>query len=107
MDVILKENQLLFNLTSEQIEKVKEALTFDNPAYKQAKRYGRSKYISIPPYLTYYKEQTLRCENFREKTLEIPIGVDIFKLLNTPFKISSMIENRNTVTVHFHNFFWS
>lgn len=75
---IIKQNQQkLLDLTPKQIEKVKEALTFDNPAYKQAKRYSRCKYITIPPYLFYYKED--------KDGLSVPIGVDIPKLLECNF----------------------
>lgn len=84
---LLKSNkQDLYGLTNEQKEKVKEALTFDNPAYKQAKRYGRSKYISIPPYLTYYNEFSVRGEDGeRKKVLSVPIGVDVRKILDVPY----------------------
>lgn len=67
MQVVKDNRQHLYYLTQEQRDKVKEALTYENPAYKQAKRYGRSKYISIPPYLTYYDEYSVRKNDERRK----------------------------------------
>lgn len=104
MQVIKDSKQHLFFLTQEQIDKVKEALTFDNPAYKQAKRYGRSKYIGIPPYLTYYLESSFMMENGRKKCLSIPIGVDVYKLLNIPFTLDSVRDDRSEVNVTFPPF---
>ena len=62
-------------------DQIKEKLTFDNPAYKNAKRYGRSRYISIPPYLTYYSEYSERkADGTRIKVMCVPIGFDISNL---------------------------
>lgn len=81
-----KGHQTIYGLTGEQRDTIKDSLTFDNPAYKQAKRYGRSKYISIPPYLTYYSEFSVRCEDGeRKKVLSVPIGVNVHKLLGVPY----------------------
>ena len=82
MFVVKKERQYIYGLDSEQREKIKEALTFNNPAYANAKRYGRSKYISIPPYLTYYDEIIVKYEEERKKVLSVPIGVDLYKILD-------------------------
>lgn len=69
-------------LDSLQKEKVKEALTFNNPAYESAKKYGRSKYISIPQYLFYYREKSVRRpDGIRTKVLCVPFGFDIEKVL--------------------------
>lgn len=100
MRIVRSNRQYVSDLTSDQIEKIKETLTFDNPAYKQAKRYGRSKYISIPPYLTYYDEMTVA----RKKVLSVPIGVNMYKLLNEPFVFSNVIDERIEVKVHYPEF---
>ena len=105
MQVIKDSKQHLFDLTAEQRDKVKEALTFDNPAYKQAKRYGRSKYIGIPPYLTYYNESSVSVGNDeRKKVLSIPIGVNVYKLLNIPFTLDSVRDDRVEKDVKFPPF---
>ena len=104
MEVIKSNRQHLSDLTPEQIEKIKEALTFDNPAYKQAKRYGRSKYISIPPYLTYYDEHLVREYGEKKKVISVPIGVNVYKLLDIPFTLSSLTDDRTEVTVPFPPF---
>lgn len=73
----LRNNCKVYDLTSEQEEVLKEYLTFDNPAYKNAKRYSKNRYITIPPYLYYY---TMGKDN-RGRFMTFPIGVDIEKLL--------------------------
>ena len=84
MRVVKTNRQDLYGLTSEQRDIVKEALTFDNPAYKQAKRYSRGRYTTIQPYLTYYNEYSVRSEDDeRKKVLSVPIGIDVSTLLDT------------------------
>lgn len=86
MKIIKTSRQELYDLTTEQRDKIKESLIFDNPAYKQAKIYGRGKYISIPPYLTYYSEFSVKSEGGeRKKVLSVPIGVNVCKLLDVPY----------------------
>ena len=103
MHIVRTNRQDIYGLSSEQRDKIKDALTFDNPAYKQAKRYGRSKYISIPPYLTYYSEFSVRCEDGeRKKVLSVPIGVNVHKILDVPFVPNE--DKRNDVRVKFPKF---
>ena len=103
MNIVRTNRQDIYGLSSEQRDKIKDALTFDNPAYKQAKRYGRSKYISIPPYLTYYSEFSVRCEDGeRKKVLSVPIGVNVHKILDVPFVPNE--DKRNDVRVKFPKF---
>ena len=85
MKIVLSNNQDIFGLDQIRRDKLKEALTFDNPAYNNAKRYGRSRYISIPPYLTYYGEHSVKSEDGeRKKILTAPIGVNLIDLLKLP-----------------------
>ena len=103
MNIVRTNRQDIYGLSSDQRDKIKDALTFDNPAYKQAKRYGRSKYISIPPYLTYYSEFSVRCEDDeRKKVLSVPIGVNVHKILDVPFVPNE--DKRNDVRVKFPKF---
>lgn len=103
MYILKNGRQHLFDLTNEQRDKIKGALTFDNPAYKSAKRYGKSKYISIPPYLTYYEESYFKDDyGNKQKVLEVPVGVNIFKLLKMP-QISS-VDGRSVVKVNYPKF---
>lgn len=104
MKIVKTNRQDVFELTSEQTDLIKESLTFDNPAYKQAKRYGRSKYISIPPYLTYYGEHTIGENGDRKKVLSVPIGVDVFKLVKESFSLSAITDERNDVKVNYPQF---
>lgn len=103
MKITKTNRQVLEDLTSEQRDKVKEALTFDNPAYKQAKRYSKARYISIPPYLTCYSEYSVRSgDGERKKVLSVPVGVNVPKILesrNFDFK-----DGRNEVKVNYPKF---
>ena len=82
--VELTNSQRVFNLSQDQRDTIKRSLTFDNPQYAQAKRYGRSKYTSIPPHLYYFKEVSVsNGDGTRSKVLDIPIGVNLSELLNT------------------------
>ena len=65
----------IYDLTDEQVNSLKDHLTFDNPAYKSAKRYSKSRYISIPMYLYYFKTG----KDSRGSYIEVPTGVDIEK----------------------------
>lgn len=76
MYVELKNATKVYGLTDEQAKKLKDSLTFDNPAYKSAKRYSKSRYISIPMYLYYFKEG----KDYHGSYIEVPIGVDIERL---------------------------
>lgn len=103
MRIIKTNRQDIYELTGEQREKIKDSLTFENPAYKQAKKYGRSKYISIPPYLTYYNEFSVRSEDGeRKKMLSVPLGTDVKRILDVPFV--PFEDKRNEVQVKFPKF---
>ena len=103
MKIVKSNRQYLYDLTGEQRDKIKDLLTFDNPKYKQAKRYGRSKYTSIPPYLTYYEEFSVRSDDGeRKKVLSVPIGVNVLKLLDIPFAPNE--DKRNDVLVKYPKF---
>lgn len=75
MYVELRNTTKVYGLTDEQVRSLKDYLTFDNPAYKSAKRYSKSRYISIPMYLYYFKEG----KDYHGSYVEVPIGVDIEK----------------------------
>ena len=81
MHIVIDNNQLLQGLTEDERTKVKDLLTFDNPKYKQAKKYGRSRYISIPPYLEYYKQ-------YKNGDMEVPLGFNVLQALK-PNKFTS------------------
>lgn len=102
MQIVKTNQQEIHGLTQEQRNKVKDSLTFDNPAYKNAKRYGRSKYISIPPYLTYYTENSVSENGERKKVLCVPTGVDVRKILDVP--VIQVEDRRNDVEVKYPKF---
>ena len=103
MKIIVSNNQEIYGLSQSQRALLKDALTFDNPAYKNAKRYGRSRYISIPPYLMYYGEKSVRAyEGVRKKVMTVPSGVKVSEILNLPF--IDIEDNRNEHEVKFPKF---
>lgn len=73
----------LYGLSAEQEKVLKDLLTFDNPAYKNAKRYSRNRYITIPPYLTYYETGNDNLGHY----IKYPIGVDAIKELKYKFDV--------------------
>ena len=74
-------NQIVTGLKKADRDKVKEALTFKNPAYLNAKKFSPYGYTNIPQNLEYFEESTYLEDGERKKRLEIPIGVDLRKLL--------------------------
>ncbi|AEZ50521.1 DNA helicase [Bacillus phage BCD7] len=48
--------KIISNCTEDELVAIKEDLTFDNPAYKSAKRHSRYGVGKIPPYIQYYEE---------------------------------------------------
>lgn len=70
---VLKEKQYCFDLSVEQLGLLKDKLTFDNPAYKAAKRFSKRGFISIPPYLRYYEERKVEGKT----VVTCPLGVDL------------------------------
>lgn len=81
VSILFNNEQTILGLNQEQRDTIKEALTFENPAYKNAKRFGKSRYISIPPYLTYYSEKSYKGKDgVRHKALTIPIGVNVMSI---------------------------
>lgn len=103
LKIVISDGQEIYDLTPEQRSILKDSLTFENPKYRDAKKYSRSGYISIPPYLTYYKEMSVRVkEGVRTKVLRVPLGVNVSKILGvTPI---SVLDNRVKVDVSYPKF---
>lgn len=81
MRIEVSNNQTVYGLSKSERDKVKENLTFKNPAYLNAKKYSPYGYTSIPQFLEYFEESTYLEGGERKKKIEIPIGVDLEKLL--------------------------
>lgn len=104
MKIVKSNRQHIYGLNTEQRNKIKEALTFDNPAYKSAKRYSRGRYITIPPYLTYYNEYSVSENGERKKVLSVPLGVNIGEILETYVLSTDITDNRCVSTVEYPDF---
>lgn len=106
MRIIKSSVQTLVGLTSDETVTVKNALTFNNPKYLSAKRYSRSEYISIPPYLHYYDEDVFnvisKADNKAEKVLNVPIGVNVGKILDK--EIKDVVDKRQEIFVEYPKF---
>lgn len=95
MKILKTNNQRISGLTEEQIETLKDRLTFDNPNYKNAVKFSRRGYISIPKYLFYYDyDRTLN-------VFSVPIGVDVEKILGVP---CTEYDNRTDIKVSYPPF---
>ena len=76
----------------EMLSEIKGQLTFDNPAYKNAKKYSRYSYVKVPPYLMYYEEY--------KHSLKLPIGFNLKKYLDKYLSgMIRVIDERNHVLV--------
>lgn len=84
MQIELSNRFTLTGLSQDQRDKIKDSLTFDNPAYASAKRFSPYKYVAVPPYLTYYNEASVRTsDGDRKKVLSVPSGIDLCSILET------------------------
>lgn len=92
MKIIKFNKQVVTDLSQEQLIKLKDYLTYDNPAYASAKRYSRSGYVSVPPYLKFYEQSFFNdVDNKRKIRLEIPIGVNVESILEEkPKEVSDL-----------------
>ena len=79
--VVLSNSKFFQNPTKEELEKIKEALTFDNPQYRNALRYSRYSRVAIPPHLMYY--------TLKDGGIEVPIGFDL-----TPYSNLKIVDKR-------------
>lgn len=85
---IISSGVKLYGLSPEEIERVKESLTFQNPAYRNAKRYSKYAYTTIPPYLAYYNET--------KGYVEVPVGYDLTSLRLDEIKDERVYEQIKT-----------
>ena len=74
----------LKSFSDEQIEKIKDSLTFNNPAYSSAKRFSPYSRIYVDPLITYYHSSC--------GYLHVPAGTDLSPLNDPPVE-----DNRITV----------
>ena len=74
----------LKSFSDEQIEKIKDSLTFNNPAYASAKRFSPYSRVYVDPLITYYHSSC--------GYLHVPAGTDLSPLNDPPVE-----DNRITV----------
>ncbi len=88
-NLIVSDRLILCSPTVDEISAIKDKLTFDNPAYKNALRFSRYNRISIPPSLMYYEQG--KYEN--EPCIKMPIGFDLASVVEDYSKLN-IIDNR-------------
>ena len=81
--------QVISNFTDEQLEKIKEDLTLDNPKYKQAKKFSKWNNTKIPKYLYFYHYDT------ETQSIIAPIGY------KPPFNFEIVEDYRDEVNVSY------
>lgn len=90
MDVCIGKNKVISNYTEEELLRIKEDLTLDNPKYAQVKKYSKYKNTRVPKYLFYYTQIS--------KAIIVPRGYNI------PFEHSIIEDTRNENTVNYPPF---
>ena len=68
--------------TDEQVEAIKDELTFDNPAYETTKRYSPYSRVYVEPMISYYESMKVH----GLKQLFVPVGTDLSVLGNCYIK---------------------
>lgn len=82
MHININSHMDITDITQEQRDLIKDALTFDNPAYANAKKFSKYKRVYVNPYLTYYTEKSVsNGDGTRSKVLSVPLGTDLIKIL--------------------------
>lgn len=105
MRVEISNKQKVYDLTTEQIKVLKEKLSFNNPSYENAVKYGRSRYISIPRYLEYFEESSVRREDgTRSKCISVPIGVNLKDIFPNEHIIYSDLRVNKKSSINYPNF---
>ena len=87
----------IYNPLREEVDTIKESLTFDNPKYLAVKKFSKWSNTRVPRYLQYY-------EDFREgdsRVLRVPYGFDFKKCLNRNFYV---YDNPPKNKAHFPSF---
>lgn len=90
MYVEIGKNKLIYDYTEEEAQKIKEELTLENPAHKQALRYSKWGKTKIPKHLYYYTQLS--------KCIVVPRGYNI------PFEHSVKEDTRIECTVEYPTF---
>ena len=80
MKVNIGKDKLIYDYTEDEVLKIKEDLTLENPAYKQALRYSKWGKTKIPKHLFYYTQL--------KNAIVVPRGYNI------PFEHSIEEDNR-------------
>ena len=93
VEVKITSNLEFSGLTSTQLERLKEALTYDNPAYANALRYSRYNNVKVPKYLYYYEMQSRTDENGKKHSVLVtPVGFDFEPILNADYTLEDLRE---------------
>lgn len=90
MKVTIGKDKLIYDYIEEEVLKIKEDLTLENPAYKQALRFSKWGKTKIPKHLFYYTQL--------KNAIIVPRGYNI------PFEHSIEEDNRIECTVDYPNF---
>lgn len=79
----------LKSFSDEQIEKIKDSLTFNNPAYASAKRFSPYSRVYVDPLITYYRSSC--------GYLHVPAGTDLSPLNDPPVEDKRITVYSSTV----------
>lgn len=85
--LIVSDGQILCSPSADEIAAIKNKLTFDNPAYRNAIRFSRYSRVAVPPSLMYYEQG--RYDD--EPCIKVPIGFDVSSVVSDKLEV---IDNR-------------
>lgn len=80
IEAVLNDSAIYSGLSSSQVLKIKEDLTFDNPAYYATMKYSRYSTTRVPKHLEYFTSH-------RKGVIEVPLG---YRPDFTPNKVTDM-----------------
>ena len=85
--LIVSDGQILCSPSADEIAAIKNKLTFDNPAYRNAIRFSRYSRVAVPPSLMYYEQGRYD----EESCIKVPIGFDVSSVVSDKLEV---IDNR-------------
>lgn len=77
MKVVIDHEKHIYGLTDEQIKKIKEELTFDNPVYAQTMKYSKWGKTNVPKKLYYYSGD--------KECFNVPLGYSLEQFSNVTY----------------------
>lgn len=92
--IIVDSGITLCRPTPDELLDIKNKLTFDNPAYRNAVRYSKYNRVAIPPSIMYYEQGRFEGEPY----IKMPLGFDLASVVSD-YSRCKFVDNRVYPTV--------